>query len=454
MSTWFSDAIFYHIYPLGLVGAPPTNDPDSPPVSRLTQVQEWIEHLADLGMNALYLGPVFQSMTHGYDTTDYYRVDSRLGAEADLRAVVNYAHSRGVRVVLDAVFNHVGRGFWAFEDVLTHREDSAYTEWFHELRFGESSPYGDPFSYHGWNGCMELVKLNLRHPHVRDHLFDAVRRWVEAFDIDGLRLDAADCMDPGFLAELRRTTDTAKSDFLLLGEMVHGDYRGLANPTVLHTVTNYECYKGLHSSFNDGNLFEIAHSLQRQFGDGGLYRGIPLYNFAENHDVDRVASTLHDSGHLYSLYALLFTMPGIPCVYYAGEWGFPGTKSHGSDALLRPTLTVPEGRDGGAAPDLECAVRRFAHLRRESPALRRGGYRQLAVRSRLLAFARETQDETVVVVVNANDAPERVEVNLGTRRDGVLRDLLDGGEPLQVVRGRVEVAPLYPRWPRVLRLEP
>lgn len=453
MSTWLSDAIFYHIYPLGLVDAPPTNNQSSSPAPRLGRVHEWIDHLADLGMNALYLGPVFQSMTHGYDTTDYYRVDSRLGSDDELRRLVDHAHRRGVRVVLDAVFNHVGRDFWAFRDVLEHREESAYRDWFHELRFGESSPYGDPFSYHGWNGCMELAKLNLRHPHVRDHLFDAVRRWIHVYGIDGLRLDAADCMDSGFLEELRRVTDAAKRDFLLLGEMVHGDYRRLARPRALHTVTNYECYKALYSSFNDGNLFEIAHTLERQFGGGGLYGDISLYNFAENHDVDRVASTVRDPAHLFPLYALLFTIPGSPSVYYGGEWGLSATKAPGSDAPLRPALSLCAGRNEGREPDLEPAIHRLAHLRRKSNALRRGTYRPLEVRSRQFAFAREAHDEVVVVAVNAQDSSQTMALDLGTGRDGLLRDVLNGGEAFPVVRGRAEIAPLYPRWARVLGLE-
>ena len=201
MSHWSFDAIFYHIYPLGLTGAPERNDFSLPPVARLEQLHAWIPHLQALGVNALYLGPLFESTAHGYDTADYYHVDRRLGTDQTLSELSAALHAGGTRLVLDAVFNHVGRDFWAFRDVQANGGHSPYRDWFHNLRFEGRSPYGDPFTYEGWAGHTSLVKLNLANPAVREHLFGAVASWMEAFGIDGLRLDAADVIDADFLRE-------------------------------------------------------------------------------------------------------------------------------------------------------------------------------------------------------------------------------------------------------------
>ncbi|HEX7568085.1 MAG TPA: alpha-amylase family glycosyl hydrolase, partial [Anaerolineaceae bacterium] len=342
MKNWIEKAIFYAIYPLGFCGAPPGNDFSAPPQARLEQVHTWLDHIQTLGANALYLGPVFESSAHGYDTADYYWVDRRLGSNETLAQLSASLHQRGMRLVLDGVFNHVGRHFWAFRDLLEHGESSPYRDWFCNLRFDRRSPYNDPFSYEGWNGHYELVKLNLGNPQVRDHLFGAVETWVCQFDIDGLRLDAADCLDLNFLKELSAFCRSLKPDFWLMGEVIHGDYRRWANPETLDSVTNYECYKGLYSSHVDRNYFEIAYALNRQSGPGGIYRDLLLYNFADNHDVDRVASSLANPAHLYTLYILLFSMPGVPSIYYGSEWGIEGKKSNGSDLPLRPWLDLDQ----------------------------------------------------------------------------------------------------------------
>ena len=182
MSHWVNESVFYHIYPLGFCGAPEYN-PGGPPVPRLDKLKEWVGHLNALGVNALYLGPVFQSVKHGYDTTDYFQIDCRLGDNDSFAALCDTLHENGIRVVLDGVFNHVGRGFWAFQDVQEHGQSSPYCGWFHDLNFGGPSPMGDPFWYTAWQGHYELVKLNLRNPDVVRHLLDAVGMWIDRFHI-------------------------------------------------------------------------------------------------------------------------------------------------------------------------------------------------------------------------------------------------------------------------------
>lgn len=288
---WPQDAVFYHLFPLGCFGAPERNSFDGPAANRLSDLMPWIDYLEELGVNALLLGPVFESSAHGYDIADYFRVDRRLGNGATLAAVSRELHRRGIRLVLDAVFHHTGRDFWAFRDVREKGRASAYCDWYH-LDFTRRSPYGDPFHYKGWAGNYDLVKLNLNNPAVRDHLLKAVSWWIERFEIDGLRLDAADALDLDFQRELAAHCRAIRPDFWLMGEVVHGDYSRWANPEGLSSTTNYETYKGLWSSHNDRNYFEIAYTLNRQFGPEGIYRGLALYSFADNHDVSRVASIL------------------------------------------------------------------------------------------------------------------------------------------------------------------
>jgi glycosidase len=451
MSHWSFDAIFYHIYPLGLTGAPERNDFNQPPVARLEQLYAWIPHLKQLGVNALYLGPLFESTAHGYDTADYYHVDHRLGTDETLSNLSAALHAHGIRLVLDAVFNHVGRDFWAFRDVQSNGWNSPYRDWFHNLRFDGRSPYGDPFTYEGWAGHHSLVKLNLANPAVREHLFGAVASWMDRFAIDGLRLDAADVIAPDFLSALASFCKNRRPDFWLLGEIVQGDYRRLVNPGMLDSATNYECYKGLYSSLEAANYHEIAYALNRQFGEGGLYRDIPLYNFVDNHDVNRVASNLRNPAHLYPLYLLLFTMPGAPSIYYGSEWGLEARRTFHSDRALRPQLDLPAMQQRTAHPRLAGDISRLASLRGSLPALRHGDYRQLFVAPQQFAFARFTPQEYVVVLLNAASAPANFEVKVPANFSAVL-DLLNDGEHFPVQQGLLKIEQVPAGWGRVLQL--
>jgi glycosidase len=455
MHHWAYDSIFYHIYPLGFCGAPLQNDFGSPMTPRLEKLYGWIDHIQELGFNALYLGPVFESSTHGYDTADYFQVDRRLGDSKTLSTLVARFHQHGIKVIFDGVFNHVGRDFWAFKDLQANLEKSAYRSWFHGLSFDESNRYGDPFTYHGWNHHYNLVKLNLQNPVVKDHLFEAVAAWIQDFNIDGLRLDATGCMDLDFLKELAVFCRNIRPDFWLVGEVIHGDYRIWANHSTLDSVTNYECYKGLYSSHNDRNYFEIAYSLNRQFGETGLYRNLPLYAFADNHDVNRVASILKNSAHLYPLYVILFTMPGVPSIYYGSEWGITGKKAEHSDAPLRPELDLTEVSQTSPYRDLCQTISRLAEIRKQSPALKYGNYQSLLVRHEQFAFARETPDESMIVIVNASPQPVPVELNISPGTGGgYLQDLLNRDEVYPIYKGKVKINNVRPYWGGILRVVP
>lgn len=447
MTNWFDDAIFYHIYPLGLCGAPERNDFNAAPQERLNALYGWLDHIGGLGCNALYLGPLFESTRHGYDTADYYHVDRRLGTRQTLAAFVREAHRRGLRVVLDGVFNHTGRDFWAFRDILARGQESPYCGWYAGLRFDARNRSGDPFCYETWAGHESLPRLNLHNPAVREHLLLAVEQWMNDYEIDGLRLDAADVVEPDFLRALSAFCRQRKPDFWLMGEVVHGDYTRWANPQALHTTTNYEAYKGLYSSLNEANYFEIAYALNRQFGEGGVYRGLGLYNFVDNHDVNRVASQLKSSTHLYPLYVLLFTMPGVPSVYYGSEFGLKGEKGS-NDAALRPALNLPDLAAHAPQPGLPDAIRRLANLRRDLPALRRGTYRQVHVAAQQLVFLRELEGQRALVALNAAPEAVRLEVNLPGAQ-GWLPDALNPGQGCTAAGGRLQLE-LPACWGRVL----
>jgi cyclomaltodextrinase len=412
---WAYENVFYQIYPLGFCGAPFEND--GVLEHRILKVNDWIPHIEKLGANAIYFSPVFESDTHGYNTRDYTKIDTRLGTNEDFRSVCKNLHKAGIKVVLDGVFNHVGRGFWAFQDVLEKRWDSPYKDWFH-ISFDGNSNYNDGLWYEGWEGNYDLVKLNLRNEDVIQHIFSCIKGWVEEFDIDGLRLDVAYCLDHDFLKRLRSFCDGLKPDFFLVGETLHGDYNQWMNDSMLHSVTNYECYKGLYSSFNSMNMFEINHSLLRQFGPDNwtLYKGKHLLSFVDNHDVTRVASILSNENHLPLIYALAFGMPGIPCVYYGSEWGAKARKEEG-DPALRACFEKPEWND------LTTFISKLAEAKKHSNALNYGDFRSVLLTNCQCIFERKTDSERVLVAINADDQPFMAHFDAGC---GTAVDLITG----------------------------
>lgn len=412
---WAYESVFYQIYPLGFCGAPFENDGVA--AHRILKVNDWIAHIKKLGANAIYFSPVFESDTHGYNTRDFTKIDTRLGTNEDFAGVCQNLHKEGIRVVLDGVFNHVGRGFWAFRDVLEKRWDSPYKDWFH-LNFDGNSNYNDGLWYEGWEGNYDLVKLNLRNEEVVQHIFSCIGQWMEEFDIDGLRLDVAYCLDHDFLRRLRSYCDSLKPDFFLVGETLHGDYNQIMNDAMLHSVTNYECYKGLHSSFNSMNMFEINHSLLRQFGPENwtLYKGRHLLSFVDNHDVTRVASILNNPAHLPLIYALAFGMPGIPCVYYGSEWGTKARKEEG-DPALRACFEEPEWNE------LTAFICRLAEMKKASAALNYGDFRSVLLTNHQCIFERKTEGERVLVAINADENDFTAHFDAGC---GQAEDLLTG----------------------------
>ena len=459
------DRVFYSIYPLGYCGAKRTNDFCSPAGDGLRFIQSQIPYLVDLGINALYIGPLFESTSHGYDTLDYWYVDRRLGNNEDLKALVEALHHAGIIVILDGVFNHTGRHFFAFTDIQQHGSRSAYTDWYKTIDFSQQSPQGDSFRYEGWHGCFDLVALNQYNREVRDHLLQALRHWILDFGIDGLRLDAAELLLPDFMDEIASCCKGLKENFWLLGEVVAGDYRAWAHEGRLDGVTNYELYKSLWSSLNDRNFFELSWTLEREWGEKqGLYKTMDLFNFADNHDVARAASILKKPSHLFPLYGLLYTLPGIPSLYYGSEFGIPGEKTWENDYALRPSWKELHSRPRTASQNaLAQEIKRFIAIRKQQPPLQWGSYRQLYLASEQFAFIRELPGHTALpalpesetpsgaVVIAVNSAEAEQTITLDGFSGETWRDLLSG-EVFQSTPTRLSL-PLQPSWLRILRSE-
>lgn len=426
---WAYEGIFYQIYPIGFCGAPTANDGKT--VSRILKLKDWSSYLESLGISSILLNPIFESDNHGYDTRDYKKIDCRLGTNEDFAEVCKDLHAHNVKIVLDGVFNHVGRGFWAFKDVQEKKWDSPYKDWFC-INFDGNSCYNDGFWYEGWEGHFELVKLNLANSAVVDYLLECVKGWIDEFDIDGLRLDVAYCLDRNFMKRLRSFCQELKPDFALIGEVLFGDYNQIVNDEMLHSCTNYECYKGIYSSFNSMNMFEIAHSLNRQYGPEQwcIYRGKHLMSFVDNHDVTRIASILTNKNHLPLTYGLLLVMPGVPCIYYGSEWGEEGVKAPNNDYALRPCFEEPKPNE------LTEEIKKMIHVRTGSNALCHGSYRNVVLTNHQLIFERRTDDERMLVAINASDAPFTAH---NGELGGTMTDLLTGNE-IQM-SGQLEMPP-------------
>ena len=426
---WAYEGIFYQIYPIGFCGAPTANDGKT--VSRILKLKDWSSYLESLGISSILLNPIFESDNHGYDTRDYKKIDCRLGTNEDFAEVCKDLHAHNVKIVLDGVFNHVGRGFWAFKDVQEKKWDSPYKDWFC-INFDGNSCYNDGFWYEGWEGHFELVKLNLANSAVVDYLLECVKGWIDEFDIDGLRLDVAYCLDRNFMKRLRSFCQELKPDFALIGEVLFGDYNQIVNDEMLHSCTNYECYKGIYSSFNSMNMFEIAHSLNRQYGPEQwcIYRGKHLMSFVDNHDVTRIASILTNKNHLPLPYGLLLGMPGVPCIYYGSEWGEEGVKAPNNDYALRPCFEEPKPNE------LTEEIKKMIHVRTGSNALCHGSYRNVVLTNHQLIFERKTDDERMLVAINASDAPFTAH---NGELGGTMTDLLTGNE-IQM-NGQLEIPP-------------
>ena len=443
MSTWYERGVFYHMYPLGMTGAPKHNDATEV-TNRFKELDKWIPHIRSLGCSAIYIGPVFESASHGYDTRDYKLVDRRLGDNDSFRNFVAQCHQEGIKVIVDGVFNHTGREFFAFKDIQEKRRDSPYKDWYKGVNFDWQSPCGDSFGYEAWQGHFELPCLNLFNPDVRSYLFDVIRFWIDEFDIDGIRLDCANVLDFNFMKEMRSRTETMKEDFWLMGEVIHGDYSRWVNSEMLHSVTNYELHKSLYSGFNDHNFFEIAHNVRRLEAIGRQ-----LYTFVDNHDEDRIATKLKLREHLFPIYICLFTLPGIPSIYYGGEWGIEGKRTNTSDEALRPAISIEQ--EGELHCELTDLIAQLGQIHSQQEPLHTGRYQELLLTNRQYAFARHGEDSVIITAVNNDDEPAELAIPVPLQA-GEAVNLLEPADRLPISDGKVHIK-LKGNWGAVLKLK-
>jgi cyclomaltodextrinase len=393
---WVGHAVLWHVYPLGFLGAPSQGDPEADPVPRLRDLIPWLDHLIELGANALLLGPVFQSESHGYDTSDHFRIDTRLGTDADFDDLVEQAHSRGIRVVLDGVFNHVSRSFPQFTEALAQGPQSPSHDWFRWDRDGTPDVF---------EGHQHLVSLNHIHPAVVEHVTAVIRHWC-ARGVDGWRLDAAYAVPASFWAQVAGQLRAELPEVWLLGEVIHGDYAAVVAEAGLDSVTQYELWKAIWSALNDRNLFELAHALQRH--DALLDHFVPQ-TFVGNHDVTRIASRLTDPRHLAHALVVLFTVGGVPSIYSGDEQGLLGVKEEriGGDDAIRPAFpTAPGPLPPGAASVLRLHQQLIA-VRRRHPWLHasRTVVEQRTNTALLYRSAAAEGEQQLLVALNLDDGP-------------------------------------------------
>ncbi|WP_306204385.1 alpha-amylase family glycosyl hydrolase [Actinoplanes sp. RD1] len=412
---WVRHAVWWQIYPLGFTGAVPAPGPaaaanEAVPApgpaaapggpGGLRRLIPWLDYAQELGTNGIALGPIFASETHGYDTVDYFRVDERLGSQDDFAALVSEAKGRGLRVLLDGVFNHVGRSFPAFERALAGGPERA---WFHF----------DGDKYADFEGHSALVKLNHAEPAVADHVTRVMTHWLER-GADGWRLDAAYAVPREFWATVLPRVRKEFPDAWFAGEVIHGDYKAIVAESTLDTLTQYELWKAIWSSLNDGNFFELAWALDRHNGYLGDF--VPL-TFTGNHDVTRLATRLSDERHLAHALAVLCTVGGTPSVYYGDEQAFRGLKEDraGGDDAVRPAFPAAPG---DLAPYGWPAYRLHQDLiglRRRHPWLHTARVRPIELRNEHLVYETTGDGERLVVALNVAAGPAKVVVP-GVRR--------------------------------------
>ncbi len=411
---WYDEAVFYHIYPLGMAGAPKHNT-YSEPVHRLNTLLPWISHIKEIGCNAIYIGPLFESVGHGYETTDYKKLDSRLGTNRDLTNFVAECHKAGIRVILDGVFNHTGRDFFALSDLRKNGENSQYKDWYCNVNFEGNNSFNDGFSYENWGGYDLLARLNQHNPAVREYICDVIRFWVSEFDIDGIRLDAADVMDFEYMRTIRQVANEVKADFWLMGEVIHGNYSRWANDETLHSVTNYMLHKALYSAHNDHNYFEVAHTIK--YVNDMTQNRMKLYTFVDNHDVERIYTKLNNKTHFVPVHIMLYSLPGIPSIYYGSEFGIEGRKERESDDSLRPALDFDDYKNTNETNPCTRLISALGKIRQSTPALCYGDYRELELQTTHFAYERAIEGQSVIVTVNNSDSDVNMTLICGGARE-------------------------------------
>lgn len=393
---WVQHAIWWQIYPLGFVGAFPAENPPDADEHRLLRVCDWLDHAIALGASGIALGPIFASRTHGYDTTDHRRIDPRLGDDSDFDTLVSQAHDRGLRVLLDGVFNHVGTDFPAYRAAMDGDADAA--TWFR----------GRPGRFHTFEGHGELITLNHNNPLVVDYTVDVLSHWLRR-GADGWRLDAAYAVPQRFWSHVLPRVREEHPEAWFVGEVIHGDYAGMVDQAGYDAITQYELWKAIWSSLNDGNFHELNWALRRH--NEFLQAFVPQ-TFIGNHDVTRIASKLEEPQHVAHALVLLMTLGGVPTIYAGDEFGFHGVKEDraGGDDAVRPEFGAPPLQADAWGQEMFALHQFLIGLRRRHPWLHTARTAPLTVDNRGYVYETRSGDHTLVVALNIDDAPLSLEL--------------------------------------------
>lgn len=407
--TWVQHAIWWQVYPLGFTGAEPEARPaQQPVVHRLERLHAWLDYAVELGASGLALGPVFTSETHGYDTTDYYRIDPRLGDEADFDELLAQAHSRGLKVLLDGVFNHVGRSFGPFQQVLAEGPESLTAPWFRlDWPDTEWAPGAEP-GYEDFEGHHHLVALNHNEPEVAVFVTDVMKHWLGR-GADGWRLDAAYAVPPSFWTPVLAEVRSAYPEAYIVGEYIHGDYAHEVQESTLDAVTQYELWKAVWSSLNDANFYELAAALDRH--NGFLESFVPM-TFIGNHDVTRLASKLENPDQLPLALTVLLTVGGTPSIYYGDEQAFRGIKEDraGGDDAVRPAFPEAPSELAQLGWPVYHLHQELISLRRRHPWLHTARTEVLSLSNEHLVYETRGDGRALTVALNLSDVPAELPV--------------------------------------------
>jgi neopullulanase len=473
---WVQDATFYQIFPDSFARSSRVSKPGnvqpwhSLPGAHgykggdLWGIVEKLDYLYDLGINALYLCPIFQSASnHRYHTHDYYRVDPMLGGDAAFRELLDRAHDRDIHVIIDGVFNHASRGFFQFNDILENGLASAYADWFvikdptrplnaYDARAMAKGKATWPTNYRCWWDLPALPEFNTDNPEVRQFLWDVAAHWVE-FGIDGWRLDVPECIDdPPFWQEFRRRVKQVNPEAYIVGEIWHPAAEWLAGDR-FDAVMNYvfnraaQCFFGgpdLDTNAEPGG-FTLEPIQARAFARR-IEQMVNLYdwqitlaqlNLLGSHDTPRILSILGENKARLDLCVLFqMTMPGAPCIYYGDEIGMSSVPIKGHES--RATMSWDDRSDWNL--DLRQRFKEYIALRKAHPALRRGKFATLYASDthQVYAFLRHVEQETIAVILNNSERPYPVHVPVRDKLldDVRLEDLLGSGT-YRVHRGHI-----------------
>ena len=441
---WVQDAIFYQIFPDRFANGNLQNDPPnvqpwgSEPTAwgfqggDLRGIIDKFDYLLDLGINAIYLNPIFLSpSTHRYNTSDYYTIDYRLGDMQDFQALLKLAHANSLRVILDGVFNHCSRGFFAFVDVLENEEHSGYQDWFHIRRFPvEAYIGGKAENYLGWWEHKSLPKFNTNNPETRRYLLNVARYWIEQ-GADGWRLDVPNEIDDDdFWAEFRYQVKSVNREAYLVGEIWTADPRWIG-PYHFDGLLNYPLRDAiiefLNTTFlNASGFADRVEDLLKLYPQENAYA---MYLPLSTHDTERILTIFEGNVDKTKLaYSFLFAYPGAPAIYYGDEIGLMGGKDPASRGAFPWDPTTWQS-------ELRVYLQQLMSARKRHYALRRGSYRRVLVddRRNCYAFARVLGDEKILVVMNAGPTRRQMRLpvaDLGWFDGQILHNLINREEHL------------------------